>query len=62
MEIQAGGVKGLDVERSSARTPCATKVLRKGIVPSSIKWSKMVNVAPSIPINIVGFIKLLSSL
>jgi hypothetical protein len=51
MEVHAGGVKGLGVERRFALTPLATSFPKEGITPSDIIGSKAVNVAPSNPIN-----------
>jgi hypothetical protein len=54
--IQAGGVNGLGVDMSLALDPPWTNSRRKGIVPSSINGSRIVNVAPSRPISRVGCI------
>ena len=56
IEVHAGGVSGLRVDISSARTPAPTTERRCGITPLRIIGSSNVKVAPSSPI-IKTFIK-----
>ena len=57
IEVHAGGVSGLRVDISSARTPAPTTERRCGITPLRIIGSSNVKVAPSSPI-IKTFIKI----
>src|SRR5512133_1481081 len=53
-DVHAGGVSGGMIERSSARAPRSVNSRRRGINPLSMYGSRIVNVAPSRPIQSGG--------